>query len=254
MFWYMPRTFGSLSNDENYFGFLVCFSQDNFFRLTGLKQSVLFSERINDYSDFFRYIMDLYAQKEGKGYWLQKANSLHLDRLYREFPDAKFIIIQREIEDNIRSTIALRLKNDDRSEPVRGAIGEAFRYYMARKAEQRFQGKDNVMEVKFVEFKANKERVMQDVCAFIGIQYHAEMLRDTFEKNTSFRGGVSRDKILRKRDRLLIRLFFPICRVVPWRAYYVSWAARKMFGNRSKEQRFTSKTFSLLRAEQGWDS
>jgi hypothetical protein len=251
MFENMPRIFGSLSIEENNLGFLVCFSHTIFFILTGLDKKVLYSKRVNDYAAIFRLIMDLYAQKEGKKFWLQKSNSLQLAKLLRDYPDAKFIIIQRGIEDNIRSTFGLRVLEN---EPTVSVIRDMFSYFLHRKTEQRFQGKDNVMVVKYEEFKGDKKKILQEICAFLDIQYYDEMLVDRFRKNTSFGDRVSRDKALAKKDVLLIRFLSPFFEIIPWHFYHI---LRKIFlkirGYRGIERKFIAKTFEIVKIEYGWD-
>ena len=249
MFVYMPRTFGSLSVEENEVGFLVCFSYTDFFLLTGLDRKTLFSKGANDYSEFFRLIMDSYAQKEEKRFWLQKSDSLQLAKLLRDYQDAKFIIIQRGVEDNIRSTFGLRVINHETKGSV---IRQLLSYFLHRKTEQRFRDKDNVMVVQFEEFKSDRERTLHGICEFLGIQYRNEMMVDRFAKNTSFRDGVTRRKALVKKEVLLIRILSPFFERIPWHFYGIS---REIFlrirGSRELDSRFVRGSFDRVRSEYG---
>lgn len=246
---YMPRLFGNLSIDENYYGFITCFAQTNFFKLTGLDKRVLFTYRINSYYRFFEYIMELYAQKEGKEYWLQKTNSLQLERLLSEFPDAKFIIIQRNIKDNIRSTVGLR-KLTGNSHPVGGVIRDIMGYYLFHKVESCFQNRDNVFATKYELLKETREQTLKQISDFIGIQFNPGMLVDIYKKNTSFKKGVSKKDVLNKRELFTIELLSPVLKQLPWYVYNIIWkTARRIRGTRPDDKRFISLTFSLLAQE-----
>lgn len=245
----MSILFGDLSIDENYYGFTTCFAQTNLFKLTGFDEQVLYTKRINNYYGFFRYIMDLYGQKEGKSYWLHKANSLQLEEICLEFPDAKIIIIQRDVEDNIRSTVGLRRLNNIQPPPG-GVIRDVSGYYFYQKVESRFQERGNVFTTKYELLKENKERTVASICDFIGIKYDAHMLVDRFRENTSFRNGISKEEILTKQDLIAIKLFSPIFKVLPWQLYQTTAKfAHHIRGVRPTDKRFMSLEFTLLEQE-----
>lgn len=241
VFAYMPDVFGDLSIDENYFGFLACFAKTSFFRLTGLDESVLYSERINDYNDIFRMVMDCYAEKVGKVFWVQKASVADFPGIYPSFPDAKFVVIQREIEAHIRSARAMRISNVGRG---RGIFFEVCQYWFARQTAEQFRSAPNVMMVEYEQLREERESAVRRMASFLGLEYTDEFLVDRFRKNTSFASETARREILSSRDVFLMRLYSPIVRRVPYRVWTaIARPWRSIQGRRPR--RFLRRTFEL---------
>jgi len=247
----IPNIFGSLSIEENYLAFLAFYSQNNEFRLMGLDKKVLGTRRARDYFEFNRYIMDKYAEKEGKKFWLQKSSVENFGRLYQAYPEAKFVVIEREIEANIRSTRGLQLLNQ---EPYSSVLRETVSCIWAHKTLNQFQKRENVFAVRFEQLCSDKAQVVQKVCSFLNIPYEKEMLTDRFEKNTSFKAGVQKDKILSRQELFLIRVFAPLLALIPYKLFkiiYLGWRSLRHFIAKPK-RKFVRGSFALAKNDFGW--
>ena len=240
-----PQVFGPLSIDENYLGFLACFSQSNFFRATGLDRGDLYCPAARTYSAYFRYIMDRYAEKEGKPFWLQKASVRAFETLIREFPDARFIVIEREVVANIRSKMSVpNVLNPDRSNVLRALTA----YWADHSDASRFSHRSNVMPVTYEQFRSDRENLLRRISDFTGLTFHKAMLEDRWPRNTSFATETARQQALTGRQERLIRWLSPLLKRVP----NVLWGLVRLSRRRRGKSRFVRGSFALVRSEYGW--
>jgi len=238
--------FGDLSYIENYFGMVVCFSETNFFKLTGLDKEILFKKKYKDCFCLFRQIMNLYAQKKQKTYWLQKASVTNLPQVYNAFPDARFIIIERKITDNIRSSRGLAKLNNG---PMPGILRETAKWHLAKKTVNKYKGKDNIMHMKFEQLKNDRETSVKRVCSFLDLDFNESLLQEHFKKNTSFQQGIKKEDVLSPLQTLWIKVLNTVWRFMP---YFLLNRVGSILSRADKVQRLVSKTFLLLRKEYGW--
>ena len=105
----IEEKFGNLSDDNNFIQLVEILSSSDYFILSGLNKDILYEERPKTYHDFFRLIMERFAEKRKADFWLEKtpSHSLYLEKISKYYPDAKFIAIKRDIVDTIKSTIRL---------------------------------------------------------------------------------------------------------------------------------------------------
>ncbi|MCK4320983.1 sulfotransferase [candidate division WOR-3 bacterium] len=251
----MPRIFGDLSYDGNFIGFVECFSQISFFKLTGLNKDILYSKRPKNYSDFFRFLMDTYSEKEGKSFWVQKADTFALLELYNNFPDARFILIIRNIYGNISSSIGL--KKLEIGKHYRANIPrEMIKYFVAYKRINKFSRKDRTLLVRFEDLKDKRKDVVSKIGNFLNIPYDKNMLNDKFKKNTSFKMGVKREETLNKKGRWLIKILIPFFKIIPGfiyeLIYKIKFAILGYNFTKKENPTFTPGAFTLLKHELGW--
>jgi len=247
----IPDVFGSLSIEENYLAFLACYSQNNEFRLMGFDKKVLGARRARDYFEFNRYIMDKYAEKEGKKVWLEKSSVENFGRLYQAYPDAKFVAIEREIEANIRSTRGLQMLNQ---EPYSNILSDTASCIWAHKTLNHFRKRKNVFVVQFEQLRSDKSQVVQKVCSFLDIPYEKEMLTDRFKKNTSFKTGVEKDKILTRQELFLMRVSAFMFALIPYKLFkiiHLGLRSLRYFVARPK-RKFVRGSFALAKDDFGW--
>jgi hypothetical protein len=246
MFSNMKQVFGDLKYDENYLGMVVCFSETNFFKLTGLDKKLLFERKICDYFTFFQNVMDLYAKHQERQYWVQKSSVENFKELYEAFPNAKFIIIEREIVDNVRSTIGLyKLRGDTPPNIVKAAT----KWYLDHKILSNYYGKANVTYATFDTLKNRRLKLAHNLCDFIGLQFDENMLKDRFDKNSSFQKGIKKEKTLSLKDEWIIKLLKPFLQIIPCCLLKV---IQKLRRKNIPMRRFVIKSFSMLKKEYGW--
>ena len=215
----MYDVFGSLEYDNNFIAFLECKEKTSFFQITGLKKDFFYEKRPRTYFYFFRLLMDSYAEKINKEHWIQKADVLLLEGLYKEFPDAKFVIVERDAIDNIKSTIKLRSRkyNDYK----KNILKELASYVYRIKKTRLFKENDNVIILNFKDLQFNRKSTINKICQFLSIEIDENMFTDTFEKNTSFKTNGERNQILNNYDELMIEMFYPILSIIPLKIYKI---------------------------------
>ena len=251
LFQHFPAIFGDLSIDDHYYAFLASFKHSNYFLLTGLPESVLYERRHPDYLSLFHFLMDRTAEARGKPMWLQKATSLMLPELHRAFPDAKFIVIQRmNVRDNVRSSIALGSRGSalERHKPKRVAR-ELLSYYVHRATERAYLHHPNVLRVTYEDLRERRESTLRQVCDFVGLAFHASLMEDLYQPNSSFVAR-KRDRVFTSVDAWVYRLLHPFARAVPGSMLRSFQAMeQRLVGRRRDGRRLVSGAFGMYRNE-----
>ena len=251
-----PDVFGDLSINDNYYGFLAFFLKSNFFRCSGLAEEVLYEKRFTSYFAFFRFIMDKVAEREQKGHWLQKSDSLLLPTLLEHYPDAKFIVIRRlDVRANVSSSLVLRhyspfsgeLKHDI---TLRAVLRELLSYYLHQKTEEYYRGRPNLTFVTYEDLLSDKKAVIERLCEILNLPFQEAILEDIYLKNTSFGVKTKREEILTKKHQQAITLLSPTLKALPVGLFRIPFVARrKLLQVRTSEARFVPGTFRLYREE-----
>ncbi|MDZ7775696.1 MAG: sulfotransferase [Bacteroidales bacterium] len=138
IFYQFPKIFGNLNSYNNYIPFIECFAQTNIFKLTGLDKQFLYRLEDRNYNEIFKSVMNQYAFNKGKKIWLQKSNTYILKDAISYFPNAIIILIERKLEDNIRSTIGLQFKNGSKRKNI---LKNVFIYLLEQKRIKKFRRK-----------------------------------------------------------------------------------------------------------------
>jgi len=197
---HMPIIFGDLNIPENYIGFLECFSQTDFFKITNIDKSYFYEFRQPDYFSFFRTMMDKYAEQQQKRYWIQKSDIV-LNDLYHEFDDAKYIIILREMVDNIRSTVALNNHTSDGHYKT-NLLKLQLKYFTDMSQVEKVWDNNNVHIIHFEDQVRDKKTTIIQLCDFLEIDFNESMLEDHFKKNTSYGNTLDKKMSINKEEIL----------------------------------------------------
>ena len=64
--------FGCLQNDNNYIEFLETFSSSDYFILSNLNKEYFYQNKPRDYDEFFKNMMNKYAEEQKTEFWLEK--------------------------------------------------------------------------------------------------------------------------------------------------------------------------------------
>jgi hypothetical protein len=251
LFQHFPAIFGDLSIDDHYYAFLASFKHSNYFLLTGLPESVLYERRHPDYLSLFRFLMNRTAEARGKPMWLQKASSLMLPELHRAFPDGRFVVIQRtNVRDNVGSSIALgaRGKALERHKPKRVAR-ELLSYYVHRATERAYLHHPNVLRVTYEDLRERREPTLREVCDFVGLPFHASVLEDLYQPNSSFVAR-RRDEVFTSVDARVYQLLHPFARAAPGSILrFIQSMEQRLMGRRRDGRRLVSGAFGMYRSE-----
>ena len=218
--------FGDLRNDNDFIQFVEIFAISDYFLLSRLDKNIFYKERPNTYQDFFRILMDCFAEKEKVDFWLEKtpAHTIYLEKISEYFPDSKFVSIKRNIVDTIKSTIKMQYytSNENISMIPRPfiTIYLIYRYIKYYKYIEHFCKKSNSIKViNYEELKKSPEPVITNLCKFLDIEFESNMLKKKYKPNTSFSDNQERKEVLTSTEKWLIKLFAPLCTILPYRLY-----------------------------------
>lgn len=249
IFEHLPKMFGDLAINDNYYAFLAAFMKSSYFHRSGLPESALFGLRHNGYLELFAFLMDRLAAERGREYWLQKGSSLMLPELKRVFPGAKYLIMRRtNVLDNVRSSIALKGANSAKRNKPLLVAREISSYYLHRGVEQVHLVQPNVHLVNYEAMKVDKVGVMRAVCEFIGLEYDPVVLEDAFPPNTSYKRK-KRDDVLTHADRRAFEIMRPVIGALPLPLLRRLYHGRVRRAPRKGEKLLISGAFKSFRRE-----
>lgn len=192
-FTHVYERYGDLKHKVNYLEFVEAIGSSDYFRLAEISKNELFELYPTDYGKVFRYVMDRFASKNKRKFWIEKSpnHALKMELISKLYPDAVFIAIQRDVYDVVKSSLGLRIKyvpdrkNDSilRKNTIKDAI---FNYYKVNKTIKQFKKKhpDKIFICSFEDLKLNKQKVLNEIVEFTGLT--VENIDSTVKPNTSF--------------------------------------------------------------------
>jgi len=138
----------------------------------------------SDYSDAVRRVFMLYAEARGKTRYGDKSPGyvLHMERLAKLFPEARFVHVIRDGRAVALSYVETRFGPKD---VPAGALYWQ-RRVTAGRASGHELGSDRYQELKYENVIADPEAAVRDVCPFLGLEFEPAMLR-YFEQGEKLR-------------------------------------------------------------------
>lgn len=249
LFGQLPQMFGDLEINDHYYAFLAAFMKSSFFHRSGLPESVLYERRHTDYLEFFAWFMDRLAEVRGTKFWLQKGSSLMFPVLLRTFPDAKFIVMRREdVLANVRSSVALRGAGSAEQHKPRMVARELASYYLHRAIELDHLELPNVRLATYERLRSDKEGVLREVCEFLGLEFSAALLEDSFPPNTSYRKSKP-EEVFTGLDNRTFALLQPLFRSLPTPFLRALHGARGRSRPRKGQRLLIAGSFKTFRRE-----
>lgn len=245
----MPRLFGSLNDPDNRIGFIECFSETNFFKITGLEKSFLYNLEANNYYEVFDKIMNECSRLRERELWAHKFSPHVLRDLLQNFPEAKFILIHRNYIDNIVSSIALaEAQESKKSKSIERHI---LSYIQQDKIMKNYEGRSNVMNVQFEDFKRRKKKICRKISEFINIEFSKKMVPDSYSKNTSFRSSIDRDEVVSSINISKLKIEYSLFNTIPLTVLNKAQKIKNLFMEEISDKVFVPKTFSIKANEVG---
>ena len=102
-------------------------------------------------------------------------NTLYINELLKVFPDAKFIHVIRDYRDNVLShSKAFKLKNFS-------IIAQKWLHYNKLVDELKSKIPERFITIRYEDLVSDPAKTLQDLCAFLGVEYHSGMLE--YHKN-----------------------------------------------------------------------
>lgn len=178
--------FGDITDVNDYIAFASLFSNSDYFKLSGVKKQYLFNNVYNDYFNFFKDFMDEFAQMNNSKYWVEKspAHSLYIDEINNNYDNVKFVSIERNVIDQVKSHLALHYPNGNYS--IVELVKKVFHYNLYNNSIKEYSD-GNIIRVEFENLKNNTKEIMTEICNFLNISYNDNILDIKYERNTSFK-------------------------------------------------------------------
>jgi len=218
-FSHFAREYGNLSEDGAFERFCADFTASDYFILTGLSEEWFRAARPRSYAEAFRLVMEEVARRRGCRFWLEKSphHTLLSDELAEAFPDAFFVCVVRDPVTLIRS----RLWAFGRVPPPYPArLAALMRSSAAVSLYQRHLASfcsrcDRAILLRYEEMREDAEAAMKRVLSFMGEDFDPSVTRRRYRANTSFPSPQDKERAFGCRDRVAIRLFSAVLRLVP---------------------------------------
>jgi hypothetical protein len=214
--------FGDIGNDENFIEFIETFSNSDYFILSNLDKTYFYKNRPCSYDEFFKMMMDKYAEEQKAEFWLEKtpAHLLYFSDLLEIFPTAKFIIIKRNIIDSIKSDIRLKYFDEHMQKNMKIPkifliVFLTFRYHFYYSNIYNQRKEKNHLLIEYETLKKNRLEVTKKICNYLDINFEQQMLVDKYKPNTLFNSKQERNDALTKPEEIFIKIFDRIFRFLP---------------------------------------
>ena len=214
--------FGCLQNDNNYIEFLETFSSSDYFILSNLNKEYFYQNKPRDYDEFFKNMMNKYAEEQKTEFWLEKtpAHTLYFKELKTIFPTAKFIIVKRNIINTIKSDVRLRYFNKDMERKIKlpkifFLFFLSFRYYLYYSNISSKEKKENCLFIDYEYLKKNRLETTKKICDFIGIDLEQQLLKDEYTPNTKFTSEKERTNIITNGEVTFLKVLDCIFKIIP---------------------------------------
>lgn len=214
--------YGDIKKDEYYIEFLENFSNSDYFILSGLDKNYFYKNRATSYDDFFKIMMDKYADSQKKEFWLEKtpAHLLYFHELKDFFPDAKFIVSKRNVIDSIKSDIRMKffdekMQRKNRFPKIFFVIFLVFRYHFYYSNLYKQKKSEDYLMVDYEDLKKDRLGVTKRICDFLNINFEQNLMEDKYRKNTLFVKDKERGEVLSKGEVVLIKFLDKVFSILP---------------------------------------
>jgi len=195
--------FGDIKNDKKFIEFIEVFANSDHFILANGDKEYFYKNRPKDFYEFFFQLMDNYATKQNKRFWLTKFDPSLLmnnnetahffERLNKRYSSFKLISIQRNFEDVIRSYLNMpgtyykyrHSKTFCHIAAFKEAAQQNFLYKKINKLKEKYE----IFSISFEDMKNNFKSIMENCMHFLELKYEENLEKRYFKPNTSFTGN-----------------------------------------------------------------
>jgi hypothetical protein len=185
--------------------FFERYSNEDYFAIAGLSlESVIEGapER-GDAVDYFRHLMDVWAQRRGKTVWIEKTpkHLIYYADLLRRFPDARFVVIRRSMEETLLSQLAKYPRHDVGR--TRQIVEKVYRYVSDIRAMERLaaDAPDRVIFTRYETLRDHHDGEVQRLLSFLDLP--PARLESRFAASSSFPNAEDRKSFTRA-ERIVI--------------------------------------------------
>ncbi len=214
----MFRGFGrkfDLNNIDEYIALVELWAASDFFHRTGVDKSIFYLTHPlpNDTLTMFGILMDEYARLQGKPYWLQKAQPIAGLELARHFPKAHFVIIRRQLQDQVRSVCKLK---DNRL--IWNVARATFANVRENKMLDRLQSLAKCPVVQYERFMSHRDEELTHLFQQWGMSRLDSDSKKQTDKipNTSFNDPSQKGSYFQFPERMMLHLTSMIAGCIPY--------------------------------------
>lgn len=218
-----------LSYPDDYVGLIELWSRTEFFRRAGIEREMFYrlSPRPRSVFRVFELLMDELARRRGKKYWLQKTQPVRAPRVLEHFPNARVVVVRRNLLDTVRSTLALQRRHGREN-----LFRATWRYVYESKLLDRVCRRPGVIEVQYDALLANPEREKARLLTGLGLDAARTTREAAFPRNTSFTDESQRRRTLPRRDQTVVRIVALAVGLVPLPVISAGIALRSVWRGR----------------------
>lgn len=191
--------FGPLDDAVNFVEFAEVMAASYLFRSAGVDAAFLLARYPSSYAEIFRAAMDHNAEAAGADCWIEKTplHALYGQTIAGYYPDARFILIERDLRGVLRSRLALldlaalntRGKRDGLLKRWGWIAMWVTTWHHYRNTARRL-GRDHperTLATTFAALKADPEAATREMCGFLDLEFEPDMVNSPFPANTSFK-------------------------------------------------------------------
>ncbi len=228
MFGALPEKF-DLSVPDEYIGLVELWAATHFFRITGVDKELFYrlSPRPANGLQLFEVLMNEYARRNDKKYWLQKTTPLRAQEVLEHFAQARAVVIRRDLMDTVRSTVAMQGWRGKRN------LFRATWYGVyQRKLLNRLCRRYPVVEMDFDRLRADPDREEARLFTELGLSGGNLAEDKSFPPNSTFGSRQQRQDVLSRRAWLVARSLAWMVWLIPLPVLSAAIAVRRLFRRR----------------------
>lgn len=247
MFGVMQKKFGDISTIESYIGFIELWAQTNFFKISGIEKSFFYKLNYkHSILELFEILMNEFAKRNSKKFWLQKTSPLNALKILRNFSKGYIIIIERNILDTIKS----QMKLTEFTTGIRSSIfREVFYYIYQAKIIKKISKIYKLFKVSYESLKNQPAHEIKNTCKYLNIPFENTMLNISYQKNTSFISSQNRKSFFSKKDIQKIMIYSYILKIFPFFLFEAFLKVRQSLLSKREEIYFIQGTFRMIQEE-----
>ncbi len=214
------RYWGDFKETDRFIRFLELYSSGDHFKLADGDKEYFYQNRPRDFINFFFEIMDNYAKKEDGSYWTTKLDVTFythpelleefINRAEDRYDEIKFIGIQRDYEDVLRSAINMQAFPWRKKFGLREvfAIFDVVKNAHGYNTINRIIDKRDGLKLEFDELRNDRAVVIDKIVNYLDLDHSEEMLEDHYPPNSSYRAEEEKATLPDWEEKLIAKCLF----------------------------------------------
>ena len=208
--------FPDLTRPDDYIACVELFSKTDLFEKLNIDKDYFYKieNKPSNYYQLLGLAFDKYAESNNSKYWIQKASPRVIKYLLNNFKNARFIIIKRNLVDNIKSKMASTLM----STGSKRMYHKIFQYALQEKFIIKLShNKETIKTVDYKDLKINQANVIRSILELLNLEFNYNLLIENKENifHSKFQNDNQRQKILNKQEVHFAKIFYFFMKLLP---------------------------------------